>query len=96
LPARAYDNTVFMACCNLAGDDGAGRIFGGGSMVIDPRGNILTESFSKGNPLLVTDLQPQLLNSIRYGKPAAMRHRFFLRARRSELYTGLVCDKKLK
>lgn len=96
LPARAYDNTVFMACCNLVGNDGTGRVFGGGAMVIDARGNVLDEAFCQSDHLLVADLQPQLLNAIRYGKPAAMRHRFFLRARRSELYTGLVCDKKLK
>jgi len=95
LPARAYDNTVFLACCNQVGNDGTGRIFGGGAMVIDPRGNVLTEAFYQGDHLLVADLQPELLNAIRAGRHAAMRHRFYLQARRPELYTGLVCSKKL-
>lgn len=70
--------------------------FGGGAMVVGPRGNVLAEAFCKDDHLLVADLQPELLNSIRYGKSAAMRRRYYLQARRPELYTGLVCNKKIK
>ncbi|NMB40469.1 MAG: nitrilase [Firmicutes bacterium] len=90
LPARAYDNTVFIATCNLVGSDGTGRTFCGGALIIDPKGNVLAESFQKNDHLLVTDLYPRLINSIRRGKSTSMRSIFYLNVRRPELYTDLV------
>lgn len=90
MPARAYDNTVFVASCNLVGDNGAGRTFCGGTLVIDPKGNVLVESFQKEEHLLVADLQPQPINAIRYEKTGSMRSRFYLDARRPGLYTDLL------
>lgn len=90
IPARAYDNTVFVASCNLVGDDGAGRTFCGGALVVDPKGNLLAESFQEEEHLLVVDLQPQLINAIRYGKSDSMRSSFYLDARRPGLYSDLL------
>lgn len=94
MPARAYDNSVFLASCNLVGDDGAGRTFCGGAMVIDPKGNVIAESFAQEDHLLVADLDPQLINPIRNRESSSMRYSFYLAARRPELYTDLVLPNK--
>lgn len=90
MPARAYDNTVFLAACNLVGDDGTGHNFCGGAMVFDPKGNVIAESFSKSDAMLVVDLEPRLINAIRDRELSSMRYSFYLDARRPELYTDLV------
>lgn len=38
---RAMENQFFVAACNSCGEDGAGMVLGGGSMVAGPRGEIL-------------------------------------------------------
>jgi len=45
LPARAYDNGVFVGAVNQVGDNGKGVAFGGGIMAFDPKGNIIAEQF---------------------------------------------------
>jgi predicted amidohydrolase len=90
LAARAYDNTVFLAACNLVGGDGTGQSFCGGALVIDPKGNIVAEDFNGGESLLVADLDPTLLNTIRRRKSDSMRHIFYLGGRRPELYGELL------
>ncbi|MCL6636195.1 MAG: nitrilase family protein [Peptococcaceae bacterium] len=90
LAARAYDNTVFLAACNLTGGDGAGNTFCGGALVLDPKGNVLAESFGGGEGMLVADLDPALINTIRGQKAGTMRNIFFLAARRPELYGDLL------
>jgi predicted amidohydrolase len=90
MTARAYDNSVFLAACNLVGHDGAGRHFCGGAMVIDPKGNPVAESFGQGEGMLVVDLDPGLINTIRHKKRSTMRHSFYLEYRRPELYGPLV------
>lgn len=90
LCARAYDNTVFVAACNLFGDNGASQDFGGGAMVIDPKGNILAEAFNGKEEMLVVDLDSRLINTIRCQEGRSMRDTFYLRARRPELYADLI------
>lgn len=90
LPARAYDNTVFVAACNLVGEDGAGHSFCGGALVIDPKGNIVAESFNKREELLVADLSPGIINNIRRRESTSMSNNFFLDGRRPELYGELI------
>ncbi len=90
MAARAYDNSVFVAACNLVGGDGAGQEFCGGALVIDPKGNPLAESFGLGEGMLVADLDPDLINTIRERKSKSMRDSFFLDCRRPELYGPLV------
>lgn len=89
LPARAYDNAVFVAACNLVGD-GGGQVYGGGAMVVDPKGDVIAESFSGKEDLLVTDLDPTMINTIRQNKSKSMRHKFYLEDRRPELYWRLI------
>jgi predicted amidohydrolase len=90
LAARAYDNTVFLAACNLTGSNGAGHTFCGGAMVLDPKGNIVAEDFSGGDKLLVADLDPGVINTIRNKHSRSMRHIYYLGARRPELYGDLT------
>lgn len=90
LTARAYDNGVFVAACNLVGSDGGEKEFCGGAMVLDPKGNIVAESFSGGEDLLVVDLDPDLVNQMRFQERKVMSASFFLDFRRPELYHDLV------
>ncbi len=90
MAARAYDNSVFVAACNLVGGNGAGQDFCGGALVIDPKGNPVAESFGQGEGMLVADLDPDLINTIRMKKSKSMRDSFYLDCRRPELYGPLV------
>ncbi len=90
LAARAYDNTVFVAACNLVGSDGTGQSFCGGALVIDPKGNVVAEDFNGREGLLLADLDPTLLNTIRRRESGSMRHSFYLEGRRPEMYGELL------
>jgi predicted amidohydrolase len=90
LAARAYDNSVFIAACNLIGENGAGQGFCGGAMVLDPRGDVLAEDFSGDESLLIAELDPELINTIRRQQGKSMRDTFFIKGRRPELYGDLV------
>lgn len=85
LPARAYDNTVFVAACNMVGDNGLGTRFGGGACILDPRGNVMCQDYS-GECQLTADLTSEALDGIRHGDRRTMRTLYFLEKRRPELY----------
>ena len=59
-------------------------------MVLDPKGNIVAEDFSGGDKLLVADLDPGVINTIRNKHSRSMRHIYYLGARRPELYGDLT------
>ena len=87
LPARAYDNSVFVASCNAVGDNGAGVVFGGGSMVLDPLGRVMAETHDDVESMVVADLHAESLDRIRNGDGyRSMRNMHYLSKRRSELY----------
>lgn len=90
LSARAYDNAVFVAACNLVGESGEGQSFCGGALVIDPKGNVVAEAFNGREELLVVNLDPALINTIRNKQAKTMRNSFYLNSRRPELYGDLV------
>jgi predicted amidohydrolase len=81
LPARAYDNTVFLAACNQAGDNGAGLFFAGIALIIGPKGDILAQAAGETNALVVANLADDELKVIREGRMG-----YFLPLRRPELY----------
>ncbi len=81
LPARAYDNAVFIAACNLCGDNCNGLDFPGNAVVIDPSGNMLDKKLDDSEGLLVADLESAALEHVR-----KHRMRYFLPNRRPELY----------
>lgn len=85
VPARAYDNTVFCATCNQTGDNGSGTVFGGGSVITDPRGNIVSENYS-GECMNTAELDGRILETIRSSDGSSMKNLYFLNGRRQELY----------
>lgn len=89
LPARAYDNSAFLAACNLVGDNGRGHSFCGGCLVLDPKGNILAEDFAGQESMLVVNLDASKLNKIRSRDSKSMASSFYLESRRPELYGSL-------
>lgn len=72
IPARSYDNRVYMACCNLWDEDR----YGGGIFVTAPDGEVIVSSY-KNEPELVTFEVDSSLN---------WRKHFFPDKRRPELY----------
>ena len=81
LPARAYDNSLFVIACNQTGDNGKGLNFPGVAMIIGPSGKVLSKDLSGKEGILVYDLKTDELNRVRNH-----RMRFFLPNRRPELY----------
>lgn len=90
MTARAYDNSVFVAGCNLIGDNGQGTHFGGGCLVIGPKGQVIAEDFSGKEGMLVVDLPSEEINKIRYEERKSMRYSYYLEYRRPELYSELI------
>ena len=85
LPARAYDNTVFVAACNQFGDNGVGTEFTGGACILDYRGDVIAEDF-KGECLLTSDLDGSKQEELRTNGNRDMRSLYFLNRRRPEIY----------
>jgi len=81
LPARAYDNSLFVVACNQAGSNGRGLKFPGLAVIIGPHGQVVERSISGREGLLVADLEASDLDNVR-GHPM----RYFLPNRRPELY----------
>ncbi len=85
MPARAYDNTVFVAACNQAGDNGNDVAFTGGSCIYDPRGDLVTERYA-GEGILTADLDGSEQERLRDEGNTDMRSLYFLNRRRPEIY----------
>ena len=81
LPARAYENGVYAIYTNPIGMDGD-TIKPGGSMILDPFGEILNECRSLGDEVVVATLDPE--------KVKVASGQSYIRARRPELYGKLV------
>lgn len=90
LQARAYDNSVYLAACNLIGENGEGSDFIGGILVLDPKGNIIGEDFSGEESMLVVDLAEEKINILRQEERKTMRNSFYLKSRRPELYKEIL------
>ncbi len=82
LPARAFDNGVFVVACNQTGANGAGLTFPGVAIVLGPDGRVIAADASGREGLLVATLNAERLRAVR-------RHpmRYFLPQRRSDIYT---------
>lgn len=81
LPARAHDNGMFLIFSNGVGvDDDEVRT--GNAMILDPYGEILVESGSADDDLVIADLDASVL-------PTSSGRRW-LQARRPELYEPLT------
>ncbi|MDY6824036.1 MAG: nitrilase-related carbon-nitrogen hydrolase [Thermodesulfobacteriota bacterium] len=80
LPARAYDNSVFVIACNQSGPNGQGLEFPGLALLLGPAGDVM-EVREGDDGVLVADLSAATLSDIRNH-----RMRYFLPHRRPELY----------
>jgi N-carbamoylputrescine amidase len=81
LPARAFDNGVFVVACNQAGDNRTGLTFPGVAVVIGPDGRVVATDFGGREGLLVADLDAGLLAAVR-----SHPMRYFLPHRRPDIY----------
>jgi len=82
LTARAFDNSVFVVACNQTGYNGKGLTFPGNAVVLDPAGNIIGQSLSSRETMILVDLKAETFDTIR-----SKRMHFFLPNRRPELYS---------
>lgn len=81
LPARAYDNAVYVIFSNPIGMDDD-QLKNGCSMIIDPFGDVIAECRTLGDDVVTTVLTPEKLTQ-------AGGHRY-LKARRPDLYRDII------
>ncbi len=81
LPSRAHDNGMFLVFANGIGPDDD-EIRTGNAMVLDPYGEVIAESRTAGDDMVIADLEAAL-------QPTSSGRRW-IRARRPELYDSLT------
>jgi predicted amidohydrolase len=84
LPARAYDNSVYVVVCNQTGSDGAGHTFPGVSFIRDPLGSVLAESDGPEEQLVIATCEGKTLLDVQ-----ASGENYYLGHRRSKPYDPL-------
>jgi len=85
LPARAFDNGLFLVACNQVGHIKGGMTFPGAALVLGPDGRLLSRYAGEKEHILLADLKSQDLKGV---KEHTMR--YFLPHRRPELYKGIL------
>ena len=81
IPARSYDNRVYMACCNQWDE----KNYGGGCMVTDPKGDVIAQFFENEEGLLVAEIDVEEIK--RYHEAnAGKKYRYYPSKERKELY----------
>ncbi len=81
LPARAHDNGMFYLFSNGVGRDGD-EVRTGNSMLLDPYGSILAETWAAADTMVVAEFDLKLLD-----RSVGRR---WIRTRRPELYRSLT------
>ncbi len=81
LPARAFDNGIFVVACNQVGENGTGLSFPGVIMVFAPSGKSLYEYVGGDEKMIIAELKKHDLVNVR-----GHRMRYFTQFRRPELY----------
>lgn len=81
LPARAFDNGLFVIACNQTGDNQNGLVFPGNAVALSPSGAIIATRLSGTPGVLVADLAADQIRHVR-----SHRMRYFLPHRRPRLY----------
>ena len=84
LPARAFDNGVFIVACNQVGENGAGLSFPGVILIINPSGRIIHRYSGSSEKMIVAGLRASDLTDTR-----SDTMKYFFRRRRPELYKPL-------
>ncbi len=80
LPARAFDNSVFVVACNQACENRKQMQFPGIAVSIGPSGEIIKKDISGREGLLTVELKAETLKKVR-----EHRMRYFLPRRRADL-----------
>jgi predicted amidohydrolase len=81
LPARAFDNGLFVVAWNQVGETGVGFSFPGAAVVIAPDGRVMAKYTGEREDMLVVRLEAGLLKGIR-----EQRMKYFIPHRRPSLY----------
>jgi N-carbamoylputrescine amidase len=81
LPARAFDNGVFVVACNQTGANGAGLTFPGAALAIGPDGRVIATDATGQEGLLLATLNAELLTAVR-----THPMRYFLPHSRPDIY----------
>ena len=89
LPARAFDNGLFVVACNQVGKTPGGLCFPGVAMVLGPDGCLLDWYAGEEEKVIIVELKGEDLDHVR-----EHRMKYFLPERREELYGGLKATKK--
>lgn len=89
LPARAYDNGLYVAACNQSGDNGRSMVFQGASLVLDPKGELLDSSHGDGTAIAAADVRRDVIDRVRSSSMG-----YFLKERRPGAYGRLAGNKK--
>jgi len=89
LPARAFDNGIFIVACNLVGENGVGLLFPGVIMILNPAGKILYQYNGFKEKIIIAELMERDLTKIR-----THMMRYFLKYRRPEIYSAISQAKK--
>jgi N-carbamoylputrescine amidase len=84
LPARAFDNGVFIVACNQVGENGAGLLFPGVIIVLGPAGKILYQYTGNKEKMIIAGLKGSDLAKVRTDMM-----RYFIKYRRPELYRAI-------
>ncbi|MDR1405002.1 MAG: hypothetical protein LBJ20_05505 [Candidatus Methanoplasma sp.] len=84
MPARAADNCVFMGAVNAVGQGRGGTVFGGGSAVLDPKGDLVGEYFGADENVLTVRLLSEVKDII--GSDENMGNIDYFMYRREDLY----------
>jgi predicted amidohydrolase len=56
LPARAFDNGLFVVACNQTGDNENGLVFPGNAVVFSPSGEIMQTRLTGNSGMIMADL----------------------------------------
>ena len=83
LPARAFDNGLYIVACNQTGENERGLSFPGISLVISPSGDILKKEISGDEGIIIADLKREALEQVRHHDM-----RYFLPNRRPDIYNS--------
>lgn len=81
LPARAFDNSLYVVACNQTGDNRSGLNFPGLAVILNPAGRIIKKNIGGKEHMIIADLKAAELENVR-----DHRMRYFLPNRRPDLY----------
>jgi N-carbamoylputrescine amidase len=81
LPARAFDNSIYVLACNQTGRNKSGLTFPGVALCIDPSGNLVDKKFSASDSLLTSRIDLEKIEEVR-----GHRMKYFLPNTRADIY----------